>query len=115
MYNFHMNIQKIRVFHPTITNCELRLQYSSRETEPFWLEAQLYLYAGKERRKILFLGGGSKNDSEEAIRLLKAQGFARTSSRLNQEWYHISFEREPPDNKSIEDNRSTDATDLDLA
>ena len=90
-----MDIQKIGAIHPTITNCEIRLQYSSRKTGPYWLDTHLCLFAGEERRKILFLGEGSKEESEEAIRLLKAQGFDRTTSRLNQEWHYISFERQP--------------------
>jgi hypothetical protein len=88
-----MDTYKIRVFHPTITRCELRLEHSSRQAEPYWLEAQLYLYAGDERKKILFLGSGSKQDSAEVIRLITDQDFVQTGARLNQEWEHIGFAR----------------------
>jgi len=92
-----MDIKKIRQIHPSINRCELRMQYSSRKTEPYWLAADLYLFSGDERRKTIFLGAGSKADSEEAIRLLFSQGYTKTGARLNQEWYHISFVRDQSD------------------
>lgn len=88
-----MDIHKIRDFHPSITRCELRLEHSSRETGNYWLSSQLYLYAGEERKRILFLGGGSKDGAAEVIRLLNSFGFEKTGQRLNQEWEHISFLR----------------------
>jgi hypothetical protein len=90
-----MDTHKIRVFHPSITRCELRLQHTSRNSEPYWLASQLYLYSGDQRKKIIFLGSGSKQDSSTAARLITDQGFVQTGSRLNQEWEHINFVRDP--------------------
>jgi hypothetical protein len=90
-----MNTSKIYDFHPSITRCELRLQHTSRNTEPDWLAADLYLYSGEERRRIIFFDSGSEEERIEISNLLEPMGFTKIQQRLNQEWEHISYERKP--------------------
>lgn len=93
-----MDIHKIRGFHPSITRCKLMLQHSSRKTGHYWIDAALAIYAGSERRRVIQLGPGSKDDSSKVIQMLTSQGFKITGKRLNQEWEQITFVREQETN-----------------
>ena len=90
-----MEIHKLKNIHPTIDRCVVSLWHSSRKTGDAWLDSTVSLFTENQRRKIMFLGPGTKHESNALFNRIEDDGFYKAASHLNQEWQVVTFLRVP--------------------
>ena len=88
-----MDIEKLRIIHPTIDRCVVSLEHSSRETGFYWLYCIVSLFTQDRRQKMLMLGPGTRQESGELFKRIESFGFYQAGSRLDQEWEVVTFLR----------------------